>query len=65
MRSVSIPAGVSALAAGQLVFLMCIADRVFVRVPPAFSRTIETGLGAILLLGTVVLTVVAVSGGMG
>lgn len=62
---ISVPAGLCALAAGQLVFLMCIADRVFVRVPAILARSVETGLGAILLVGTVVLTVVAVGGGIG
>jgi len=57
-------AGVSALAAAQLVFLMCIADRVFPRVPHRLARSIETGLGAILVGGTVVLSAVALGGGM-
>jgi hypothetical protein len=60
----SIAAGVSALAAAQLVFLMCIADRVFPKVPKRLARSVETGLGAILVSGTVVLSAVALSGGL-
>ncbi len=62
---VSGSAGICALAAGQLVFLMCIADRVFLRVPAALARSVELGLGAILFVGTVVLSVAAIGGGMG
>lgn len=60
----SVSAGISALAGAQLVFLMCIADRVFPRVPKRLARSVETGLGAILLSGTVVLSAVALGGGM-
>ena len=63
--SVAVPAGICALAAGQLVFLMCIADRVFPKAPAAMVRTVESGLGAILLGGTIVLSVVAAGGGLG
>lgn len=60
----AISAGISALAGAQLVFLMCIADRVFPRVPMRLARSVETGLGAILVGGTVVLSAVALGGGM-
>ena len=61
---VSIPLGVCSFAGGQLVFLMCIADRVFPKVPAALSRSVEAGLGAILLVGTVVLSVSVIGGGI-
>lgn len=64
-RSLSLSAGIAALCAGQLVFLMCIADRVFPRAHRVLSRGIESVLAAIFLSASGVLAVSAVLGWSG
>jgi len=44
-------AGVAALCGAQIVFLMCIADRVFPRAHRLISRTLE-GILAMIFLGS-------------
>jgi len=64
-KPIAISAGVAALAAGQLVFLMCIADRVFPRAHQMISRGIEAALAAIFLGSSSVLAVSALLGWSG
>ena len=54
--------GVAALCGAQLVFLFCIADRVFPKANQIMTRAIEGGLGAIFLGSTLVLAVVSLNG---
>ena len=56
--AVRMSSGIAALCAGQIVFLLCIADRVFPRTHRVISRTLEGGLGAIFL-GSVVVCAIA------
>ncbi len=52
---IGLSAGIAALCAAQIVFLMCIADRIFPRAHQVLSRTIEGALGMIFLGSTLVL----------
>jgi len=54
-RSISLSAGIALLCSAQIVFLLCIADRVFGRAHRIVSRTIEGGLSAIFLGSIIVL----------
>ncbi len=56
-RGIAVPVGLCSLAGAQLVFLMCIADRVFPRVPVSLNRSVESVFGAILVIMTIVLCV--------
>lgn len=62
---VSMSAGIVALAGAQIVFLICIADRIFPRTHQTLSRTIEGGLGAIFLGAGGVLAVSSILGWVG
>lgn len=64
-KPIAISAGVAALTAGQLVFLMCIADRVFPRAHQTISRGIEGSLAAIFLGSSSVLAITALLGWSG
>ncbi len=59
-RVLATSAGAAALCGAQIVFLMCIADRVFPRAHRVISRTIQSMLGVIFLGSTGVLAVVSV-----
>jgi len=48
-RVIALSAGIAALSAGQLVFLITIGDRVFPRAHRLIVWTLEGGLGAIFL----------------
>ena len=52
--------GLAVLCGAQVVFLMCIADRVFSRAHLKLTRTIEVVLGAIFFVCSCVLAVSAV-----
>ncbi len=54
---VSVSAGVAALCAGQIVFLMCIADRLFPNAHRFLVRGLEGVLGAIFFVSILVLAV--------
>ena len=58
----SLSSGIAAICASQIVFLMCIADRVFPRTHKSISRTLEGGLGLIFIVSACVLAVSAVMG---
>src|SRR5690606_4343824 len=58
----SLSSGIAAICASQIVFLMCIADRVFPRAHWMISRTLEGGLGLIFVVSACVLAVSAVMG---
>lgn len=53
--SVRVSGGIVSLIGSQVVFLLCIADRVYPRAHPRMTRTIELVLGAIFLVGACVL----------
>jgi hypothetical protein len=59
-RAVSLSAGVAVLCGAQIVFLCCIADRLFPQTPGALARRIEGGLGAIFFASSIVLAVSSV-----
>jgi hypothetical protein len=59
-RWLSLSAGMAALSGAQIVFLLCIADRVFPRANKIVSGTLEGGLGAIFLGSVVVLALSAI-----
>ena len=63
-RSIAVPVGVSSLAGAQLVFLICIADRVFPGVPAKLNRVVESLFVAILAVMTIVLCVNIIAGGI-
>jgi len=46
---ISMSAGIASLCGAQIVFLLCIADRIFPRTPRVIARTLEGGLGVIFL----------------
>lgn len=54
-ESVRINGGIVALIGSQIVFLLCIADRVYPRAHPMMTRTIEMALGAIFFVSACVL----------
>lgn len=58
----TLSSGVAALSASQIVFLMCIADRLFPQAHKALSRTVEGGLGLIFLISVCVLALSAMMG---
>ena len=53
--SVRISGGFVALIGSQIVFLLCIADRVYPRAHPRMTRTIEMALGTIFFISACVL----------
>lgn len=62
---VAISGGIAAVCGAQLVFLFCIADRVFLNAKRTMTRSIEGGLGAIFLGATIVLAMASVGMGVG
>ncbi len=57
--------GVTFIAAGQFVFLVVVADRMFPRANPRVTMTCEAGLGLALLLGVGVCSVLLIAGAGG
>jgi len=62
MTTVSISAGIAAICAAQVIFLLCIADRVFPGANQRMVRVIEGGLGVIFLCSAGVLAVASFIG---
>ncbi|MBL4697617.1 MAG: hypothetical protein JKX70_02165 [Phycisphaerales bacterium] len=54
-KVVSISGGIAALCGAQVIFLVCIADRVFPKAHTYLSRVLEGGLGVIFLGSSCVL----------
>jgi hypothetical protein len=61
-RWVSVSAGIASLCAAQIVFLICIADRLFPQTNRVLSRAVEGGLGAIFLGSAGVLAIASIAG---
>lgn len=57
-------AGLASLSASQLVFLLCVAERVFPRADARLARGAPSVMGAIFLLSVLVLALAALTRGV-